>query len=799
MSSELAKQIISMINYHGGQEININEALNNSNEIDETQLRELIERSNATHAFTTKYDNLTQQIDKLNVIKLITPDWLLDSIDKNKVINDDIEQYNPKYLLDYNDNKSILNEYEQKEQERMEKEAVAEKQQDESNDLALNNSTLQNKKIDILENVKTQIILDDFNDNKEETTVTNITNNNPPPMPILIDTINENLATEAPITPTKAKNKRSKPNPTNTITTTTASLNDMNEIFQSVIGGDSIEEDANKQKIPVYLNMTKPLNRIQFPSTNCVFDEDSTSQDTYFIQENSHLIQFDCCLLGCVFHLKPSESYYTPDCLNDWQKVIERFGGKVATDYQLAPIKTGTTIKAINQQQEITHVLCPNRITETYKKAMEDRKRVVTPYWLEDVLQEQKLRPPWLAYHFPSPYEFKDGPLTNHVITLHGFTGKEKLILKTLIWLLNGKYSSHLSNINSFLISKNSDGIKVEKAKQWKINVVNGIWINELYLGNLKCLIDPLDERYKNLNVNHFGFEPAFVAEFMDQWKQLIKLPIERIREANTMNGNSNSNSPFKQINNRSPLKRYNRSLSGSPTNEMNPAKSMKTDNDIDMTTSNDLTAQSISWIKPQSSIPIVLFTGFDPNDLIQYQRDVIGLGGILAKQVGQTTHLIVDRIERTAKLLKCISTVDHIVHIKWLIESKLNGKFLDPMNFQIKDDRFEKHYSCCLKDSLLRAKQNKPLFSGYFFYMSPSVRPSYGDLEDMIRSAGGVVLRDVPTLQKFSEPFQDDRTTVSFDFFIQDLKSFNFIFKLIFFLFVEGFNKQIYFNRITK
>ena len=776
MPFELSKQIISMVNYYGGQEININEIVNNADEINDNQLRETIEKSTATHAFTIKYDNLSEKLDKLNILKLITPDWLLDSIDKNQVINENIEKYNPKYLLDYNDNKSILNEYEKKELERKEKEAAAENQ--ESNSLSLNTSTIQNKKIDILENVKTQIILDDFaNENKEETTnltvnninVNNVNNNNLQ-NPILIDTINENMTTDAPITPTKAKNKRSKPNQTTTptTTTTTASLNDMNEIFQSVIGGDSMDDDnENTHKIPIYLTMTKPLNRIQFPSTNCVFDEDSTSQDTYFIQENSHLINFDCCLLGCVFHLKPSESYYTPDCLNDWQRVIERFGGKVATDYQLAPIKTGTTIKAINQQQEITHVLCPNRLSETYKKAIEDRKRVVTAYWLEDVLQDQKLRPPWLAYHFPSPYEFKDGPLTNHVITLHGFVGKEKLILKTLIWLLNGKYSSHLSNINSFLISKNSEGIKVEKAKQWKINIVNGIWLNELYLGNLKCLIDPLDERYKNLNVNHFGFDPAFVAEFMDQWKQLIKLPVERIREANTINGNGNSsNSPFKQLNNRSPLKRYNRSLSGSPTNEINSAKSMKTDNEIEMTASNEMNNnQSISWMKPQSSIPIVLFTGFDPNAVVQYQRDVIGLGGILAKQVGQTTHLIVDRIERTAKLLKCISTVDYIVHISWLIDSKLNGKFLDPLKYQIKDERFEKHYSCCLKDSLFRAKQNKPLFSGYFFYMSPSVRPSYTDLEEMIRSAGGVVLKDVPVLQKFSEPFQDDRATVKNNF----------------------------------
>ena len=57
-------------------------------------------------------------------------------------------------------------------------------------------------------------------------------------------------------------------------------------------------------------------------------------------------------------------------------------------------------------------------------------------------------------------------------------------------------------------------------------------------------------------------------------------------------------------------------------------------------------------------------------------------MGGIIAKQTSQTTHLVVDKIERTAKLLKCISTVEHIVHVKWLIDSKLNGSFLSKFFF---------------------------------------------------------------------------------------------------------------------
>jgi hypothetical protein len=227
-----------------------------------------------------------------------------------------------------------------------------------------------------------------------------------------------------------------------------------------------------------------------------------------------------------------------------------------------------------------------------------------------------------------------------------------------------------------------------------------------------------------------------FVHDFMEQWKQLIKLPMERIKEA----------APLKQLNGSSALKRHMRSMSPTNNHALNEKYARMN--------------EEINWFKPQSNIPIVLFTGIDQNEVQQYQRDVIGLGGILAKQINQATHLIVDKIERTAKLLKCISTCEYIVHVKWLIDSKMQGKFLDPLDYQVKDERFEKHYNCCLKESLERAKERKPLFNGFFFYLSPSVRPSYADLEEMVRSAGGIVVRDVPTLQQFHEPFIDDRKT---------------------------------------
>lgn len=113
-------------------------------------------------------------------------------------------------------------------------------------------------------------------------------------------------------------------------------------------------------------------------------------------------------------------------------------------------------------------------------------------------------------------------------------------------------------NISSYLISKNSEGPKVDKAKKWNVKIVNGIWLMELYLGNTYALNNTrIDERYTNLNVNHLGYDQTFVKDYLEQWKTPIKLPLERIKEAQAKIALKPSN--------RTPTKRLNRSLSSSP------------------------------------------------------------------------------------------------------------------------------------------------------------------------------------------------------------------------------------------
>ncbi len=79
----------------------------------------------------------------------------------------------------------------------------------------------------------------------------------------------------------------------------------------------------------------------------------------------------------------------------------------------------------------------------------------------------------------------------------------------------------------------------------------------------------------------------------------------------------------------------------------------------------------------------------------------------------------------------------------------------------QVKDEAFESHYMCNLKESLQRARRECPILTGLQFYLSPSVRPSYLDLEEMITNAGGTVVRDIFPLAMYMESFADERKTV--------------------------------------
>jgi hypothetical protein len=59
-------------------------------------------------------------------------------------------------------------------------------------------------------------------------------------------------------------------------------------------------------------------------------------------------------------------------------------------------------------------------------------------------------------------------------------------------------------------------------------------------------------------------------------------------------------------------------------------------------------------------------------------------LGGLIAKQPSQATHLVVDNLERTFKLLACMNYADFVVGIDWLLDSIKTETFLGDYSFKM-------------------------------------------------------------------------------------------------------------------
>ena len=93
-------------------------------------------------------------------------------------------------------------------------------------------------------------------------------------------------------------------------------------------------------------------------------------------------------MLGCIFLIcdyqdDPEQSKFC----DDWKKVIRQFGGEVEDSYQA----------------KITHLLCKTQDSAVSMQALRDAKRLVTVFWLNDIVVKKIVLPPWKAVHFPLP------------------------------------------------------------------------------------------------------------------------------------------------------------------------------------------------------------------------------------------------------------------------------------------------------------------------------------------------------------------------------------------------------------
>ena len=137
-----------------------------------------------------------------------------------------------------------------------------------------------------------------------------------------------------------------------------------------------------------------------------------------------------------------------------------------------------------------------------------------------------------------------------------------------------------------------------------------------------------------------------------------------------------------------------------------------------------------------------VLFTGVEDKES---ERVIASLGGKMADNVYECSHLVTDKMRRTMKFLCCVARGCHIVNFKWIEKCNQQKKFVDSSSFTLKDKAFEKQHNFNLVKSIGKARANPGVLTGYQCMLSKGVKPNQEQLCDIIKCAGGSVLASLP------------------------------------------------------
>ncbi|KAK9473948.1 uncharacterized protein V1510DRAFT_391265 [Dipodascopsis tothii] len=112
-------------------------------------------------------------------------------------------------------------------------------------------------------------------------------------------------------------------------------------------------------------------------------------------------------------------------------------------------------------------------------------------YWM--VANDQWVSPLLRILHYPVPSGGVHG-MKDMSISISNYTGDSRHYLEKLIEACGAKYTKVLKNDNTHLIASRPTGDKYEAACDWRIHVVNHLWIEETYAAG--AVQDVQDARY---------------------------------------------------------------------------------------------------------------------------------------------------------------------------------------------------------------------------------------------------------------------------------------------------------------
>ncbi|KAL3842635.1 hypothetical protein ACJMK2_020626, partial [Sinanodonta woodiana] len=82
------------------------------------------------------------------------------------------------------------------------------------------------------------------------------------------------------------------------------------------------------------------------------------------------------------------------------------------------------------------------------------------------------------------------------VISVTNLENDERTRVKQMIHAIGARYTGYMTRSNTALVCKKPEGVKYQKAKEWRIAVVNVQWLSDLVLGYTDALRLPVNKRY---------------------------------------------------------------------------------------------------------------------------------------------------------------------------------------------------------------------------------------------------------------------------------------------------------------
>ena len=229
------------------------------------------------------------------------------------------------------------------------------------------------------------------------------------------------------------------------------------------------------------------------------------------------------CLLGCVILVVDYQRSVAASELIQWTKLMSSRGAEIETMYG----------------PRITHLLCETSRSAVAQQALRDGKRLVTAFWLNDVILKQFMFPPSQVLHFPTPFGEAERPCRNMLVSLSGFEGDDRLRVRFMCEAVGLKYTGHFSNQHDVLVCRKPEGPKFQKAREWRKPVVTTTWLAQVYFGFLNAINQIHHPKYQQFSLAYqqdpLKFELNMAGNFLAAWRVPVKITPESLDKFNKL------------------------------------------------------------------------------------------------------------------------------------------------------------------------------------------------------------------------------------------------------------------------